>query len=55
MSTSYFSLGYAFHVGSLLPKRDIETLYDKIDTVISQVDEVDSKYYQFEGGLTLTG
>ncbi len=49
-----YSLGYAFHVGSILPKKEGELLFDKIDSVISQVDEIDSKYYQFEGGLTLT-
>lgn len=49
------SLGYAFHIASILPKEDVTTYFDRISGVISQVDEIDSKYYQFEGGLTLTG
>jgi len=33
----------------------VTVYFDKISGVINQVDEIDSKYYQFEGGLTLTG
>lgn len=50
----YFSLGYAFHIGTVLTKREIESLYDKITGVISQADEIDGQYYQFDSGLTLT-
>lgn len=49
-----FNLGYAFHVSTILPKKEIENLFVKIDGVISQADEVDGRYYQFEGGLTVT-
>ncbi|XKL62653.1 hypothetical protein PGB90_002486 [Kerria lacca] len=48
------NLAYSFHIGNILPKKEIESLYDKINSVLSQVDEINSEYYQFEGGLTLT-
>lgn len=49
-----FNLGYALHISTILPKKEMETLFDKIDSIISQADEVDGRYYQFEGGLTVT-
>lgn len=48
-------MGYALHVGVILPKKEMEGLFDKIDSIVSQADEVDGQYHQFEGGLTLTG
>lgn len=51
----FFSTAYALHIGSILPKQEMEVLFDKIDGILQQVYEVDSKFYRFEGGLTITG
>lgn len=51
---SVSSLGYALHAASL-PVTDGTFLFDRIEDIIFQADEVDGKYLQFEGGLSITG
>ncbi|CAH1404356.1 unnamed protein product [Nezara viridula] len=51
---SVSSLGYALHAASL-PVTDGVFLFDRIEDIIFQADEVDGKYLQFEGGLSITG
>lgn len=47
------SLGLAFHVASMLTG-DVNKIYERIEDVIAQADEVDGKILQFEGGLSVT-
>lgn len=50
---SVLNLGYAFHVASLL-QGDLTSFFERIEDAVVQADEVDGKYLQFEGGLTIT-
>jgi len=47
------SLGLAFHVASMVTG-DVNKIYERIEDVIAQADEVDGKLLQFEGGLSVT-
>ncbi|KAJ8321956.1 hypothetical protein KUTeg_000427 [Tegillarca granosa] len=47
------SYGYAFLIASELTG-DVSKIFDSIEDVIAQADEVDEKYLQFEGGLYTT-
>jgi oligosaccharyltransferase complex subunit delta (ribophorin II) len=47
------SLGLAFHVASMIPG-DVNKIYERIEDVVAQADEVDGKMLQFEGGLSVT-
>lgn len=49
-----FSLGYSFHIASQL-EGDISSLFNRIEDAIVQADEVDGRFLQFEGGLSVTG
>ncbi|KAL5014366.1 hypothetical protein ScPMuIL_008636 [Solemya velum] len=44
------SYGYAFLLASKL-SGDISKIFDSIEDIVAQADEVDEKYLQFEGGL----
>lgn len=48
------SLGYAFHIGSVLTG-DLKSLHNRIEDAVVQADEVDGRMLQFEGGLSITG
>ncbi|XP_023235921.1 dolichyl-diphosphooligosaccharide--protein glycosyltransferase subunit 2-like isoform X2 [Centruroides sculpturatus] len=50
---SVLNLGYAFHIASQL-QGDLTPFFERIEDAIVQADEVDGKYLQFEGGLTIT-
>lgn len=50
---SLANLGYALHIATLLGA-DGSFMFDRIEDVIVQADEVDGKYLQFEGGLSTT-
>lgn len=52
--SSSFSLGYAFHVAAALGPEG-RTIFDRIQDAIAQADEVDGRFLQFEGGLSITG
>lgn len=51
---SLTNLGYLFHIASNLGK-DGAFAFDRIEDAIVQADEVDSKYLQFDGGLSISG
>lgn len=48
-----FSLGYTFHIAAELGSAG-SFVAKRIEDVIVQADEVDGKYLQFEGGLSVT-
>ena len=48
-----FSHGFAFQAASYLTG-DISQFHDLIEDIIAQADEVDEKYFQFDGGLYAT-
>ncbi|XP_062570378.1 dolichyl-diphosphooligosaccharide--protein glycosyltransferase subunit 2-like [Saccostrea cucullata] len=50
---SPLSAGYGFFVASQLTG-DTKKIFDSIEDIIAQADEVDDKYLQFEGGLYTT-
>jgi oligosaccharyltransferase complex subunit delta (ribophorin II) len=50
----FFSLGYSFHIAAHLGT-DGTFAFDRIEDAIVQADEVDSRFLQFEGGLSITG
>ncbi|XP_015115503.1 dolichyl-diphosphooligosaccharide--protein glycosyltransferase subunit 2 [Diachasma alloeum] len=50
---SISNFGYVFHIASMLGKAGSFAL-GKIEDVVVQADEVDGKYLQFEGGLSVT-
>ncbi|XP_014293921.1 dolichyl-diphosphooligosaccharide--protein glycosyltransferase subunit 2 [Halyomorpha halys] len=50
---SVSSLGYTLHAASL-PVIDGAFVFDRIEDIIFQADEIDGKYLQFEGGLSIT-
>ncbi|XP_078038944.1 oligosaccharide transferase delta subunit [Augochlora pura] len=50
---SLWNLAYAFHVASDLGSSGVFAV-DRIEDAIVQADEVDGKYLQFEGGLSVT-
>ena len=50
---SPLSYGYAFLVSSEIGG-DVKKIFDSIEDIIAQADEVDEKYLQFEGGLYAT-
>lgn len=54
MFSLFSSLGYAFHVAAALGSEG-RTIFDRIQDAIAQADEVDGRYLQFEGGLSITG
>nr|XP_022292611.1 dolichyl-diphosphooligosaccharide--protein glycosyltransferase subunit 2-like isoform X2 [Crassostrea virginica] len=47
------SAGYGFFVASQLTG-DTKKIFDSIEDIVAQADEVDDKYLQFEGGLYTT-
>ncbi|KAJ9584791.1 hypothetical protein L9F63_020879, partial [Diploptera punctata] len=49
----FFSLGYSFHIAAQLGT-DGTFAFDRIEDAIVQADEVDSRFLQFEGGLSIT-
>lgn len=50
---SILNLGYSFHIAAQLGA--VGTFaFDRIEDAIVQADEVDSRYLQFEGGLSIT-
>lgn len=51
---SLANLGYLFHIASNLGA-DGTFAFDRIEDAVVQADEVDSKYLQYEGGLSITG
>ncbi|UYV78440.1 RPN2 [Cordylochernes scorpioides] len=50
---SISNLGYSFHIASHL-KGNLQPYFDRIEDAIVQADEVNGKYLQFEGGLSIT-
>ncbi|KAK3923030.1 Dolichyl-diphosphooligosaccharide--protein glycosyltransferase subunit 2 [Frankliniella fusca] len=50
---SALSLGYAFHVAAATGA-DGRVIFDRIQDAIAQADEVDGRFLQFEGGLSIT-
>ncbi|VDM77571.1 unnamed protein product [Strongylus vulgaris] len=51
---SPLNLGWVFNAAALLNKDLVSKYFDKIKNLVSQADEVDKKFLQFEGGLTTT-
>uniref|UniRef100_A0A1B6L611 Dolichyl-diphosphooligosaccharide--protein glycosyltransferase subunit 2 n=1 Tax=Graphocephala atropunctata TaxID=36148 RepID=A0A1B6L611_9HEMI len=51
---SISSLGHAFHIAAMLGG-DVTPIFNRIEDAVVQADEVDGKYLQFEGGLSITG
>jgi oligosaccharyltransferase complex subunit delta (ribophorin II) len=50
------SLGYALWASASSYKSGQKTdLWDRIEDVVAQADEVEKQYLQFEGGLSVTG
>jgi len=47
------SLAHSFHVGAQL-SGDMNTLFERIEDALVQADEVDGRFLQFEGGLSIT-
>lgn len=47
------SLGYAFHVAAAIGAEG-RAIFDRIQDAIAQADEVDGRFLQFEGGLSIT-
>lgn len=50
----FFSFGYSIHLLSSLGP-DGRFAFNRISDALIQVDQVDRKYLQFEGGLSITG
>ncbi|XP_063978196.1 dolichyl-diphosphooligosaccharide--protein glycosyltransferase subunit 2 [Diachasmimorpha longicaudata] len=50
---SISNFGYVFHIASMLGPAGSFAV-DRIEDVVVQADEVDGKYLQFEGGLSVT-
>lgn len=50
---SALSLGYAFHIAATIGAEG-RSVFDRIQDAIAQADEVDSRFLQFEGGLSIT-
>lgn len=50
---SALSLGYAFHVASLL-SGDVSSFVGWIEDTVVQADEIDGRMLQFEGGLSIS-
>lgn len=50
----FASLGYLFHAGAALGG-DVSFVFNHIEDAIVQADEVDGRFLQFEGGLSITG
>ncbi|XP_034252960.1 dolichyl-diphosphooligosaccharide--protein glycosyltransferase subunit 2 [Thrips palmi] len=50
---SALSLGYAFHVAAALGAEG-RVIFDRIQDAVAQADEVDGRFLQFEGGLSIT-
>ncbi|KAK6618090.1 hypothetical protein RUM44_002532 [Polyplax serrata] len=50
---SLANLGYLFHIAASLGS-DGAFAFDRIEDAVVQADEVDSKYLQYEGGLSIT-
>lgn len=50
---SLTSLGFAFHIASEVGA-PASFVYDRVEEVLVQADEVDGKMLQFEGGLSIT-
>lgn len=49
-----FSIGYSLHIASQFDANGVFA-YDRIEDAVVQADEIDGKYLQFEGGLSITG
>lgn len=50
---SVSSLGYLFHAGAALGG-DVSFVFNHIEDAVVQADEVDGRFLQFEGGLSIT-
>ncbi|KDQ71487.1 dolichyl-diphosphooligosaccharide--protein glycosyltransferase subunit 2 [Zootermopsis nevadensis] len=50
---SLLNLGYSFHIAAQLGT-DGTFAFDRIEDAVVQADEVDSRFLQFEGGLSIT-
>ncbi|ETN75720.1 ribophorin II [Necator americanus] len=48
------NLAWIFNAAALLDKGTGAKYFDKIKNLVSQADEVDKKFLQFDGGLTIT-
>uniref|UniRef100_A0A1B6DAG0 Dolichyl-diphosphooligosaccharide--protein glycosyltransferase subunit 2 n=1 Tax=Clastoptera arizonana TaxID=38151 RepID=A0A1B6DAG0_9HEMI len=48
-----YSLGYSYHIASQL-EGDKTPLFNRIEDAVVQADEVDGRFLQFEGGLSIT-
>lgn len=47
-------MGHSFHIAAQLGG-DVTAVFNRIEDAVVQSDEVDGKYLQFEGGLSITG
>lgn len=52
---SLVNFGYFFHISAALGVEAATAAFDRIEDAIVQADEIDSKFLQFEGGLSTTG
>lgn len=50
---SALNLGYSFHVAATLGV-DGRAIFERIQDAVAQADEVDGRFLQFEGGLSIT-
>lgn len=48
------SLAYAFHTALLLPAEKLKPYIDRVEDTVAQADEIDGKYLQFDGGISIT-
>ncbi|XP_040576041.1 dolichyl-diphosphooligosaccharide--protein glycosyltransferase subunit 2 [Lepeophtheirus salmonis] len=54
---SLLNLGYAFHLAGeegAISKSSLSSYFSRIEDALAQADEVDGKFLQFEGGLSIT-
>lgn len=51
------SLGYGFWASATAFKngQKLDGIWDRIEDVVAQADEVDKQFLQYEGGLSVTG
>lgn len=49
----FYSLGYVFHIAADLGSAG-SFAFNQIDDAIVQADEVNGRFLQFEGGLSIT-
>ncbi|TRY63519.1 hypothetical protein TCAL_04893 [Tigriopus californicus] len=51
---SVANIGFAFQVASVLEGKAAQALFDRVEDVVVQADEIDGKMLQFEGGVSTT-